>query len=269
MTPSGAKIAHGVGDLAEYTAVDERRSLPVLMMLGRERIVGPWTGTDGGARYEISTTSSQKRCSAWRRERERDRERRVAARRHRRLLVVAVAALVGLAAMAAVAVYALAQRSDARTSAKSAQARELVGQAQLELTTDPLRSIGTALRAAKLEPTPAAENALRTTLIESRVRKILPAGDGLVNAAAYSPDGSRVVTASQDGTARVFRVRDGAQIAVLSHGRSVTDATFSPDGRLVTASRDRTARFWKTDDSGGRTGRSGRSAMTAPFSPWR
>ncbi len=249
VTPSGAKIAHGVGDLAEYAAVDERRLVPVLMMLDRERIVRPVDGAGSdGARYEIFHDVLAEAVLGWRRERERDRERRVAARRHRRLLVVAVAALVGLAAMAAVAVYALAQRSDARTSAKSAQARELVGQAQLELTTDPLRSIGTALRAAKLEPTPAAENALRTALIESRVRKILPAGDGLVNAAAYSRDGSRVVTASEDGTARVFRVRDGAQIAVLSHGRSVTDATFSPDGRLlVTASRDRTARLWKAD----------------------
>ena len=31
VTPSGTKIAHGVGDLAEYTAVDEKRLAPVLL----------------------------------------------------------------------------------------------------------------------------------------------------------------------------------------------------------------------------------------------
>ena len=54
VTPSGAKIAHGVGDLAEYASVDEQRLLPVLTTLGRERIVRPVDGADGdGARYEI------------------------------------------------------------------------------------------------------------------------------------------------------------------------------------------------------------------------
>ena len=54
VTPSGAKIAHGAGDLAEYASVDERRLLPVLSTLGRERIVRPVDGADGdGGRYEI------------------------------------------------------------------------------------------------------------------------------------------------------------------------------------------------------------------------
>ena len=270
VTPSGAKIAHGVGDLAEYTAVDERRLVPVLMMLDRERIVRPVDGAGSdGARYEIFHDVLAEAVLAWRRERELDRERRVAARRHRRLLLVAVAAFVGLAAMAAVAVYALAQRSDARQSAKSARARELVALAQSELPIDPLRSINTALQAAKLEPTPAAEDALRTALIDSKVRRILPAGRRMrVNAAAYSPDGSRVVTASEDGTARVFRVRDGAQIALLRHGRSVTDATFTPNGRLlVTASRDRTARLWTASGRLLRTFRHGGAVLDAAVTP--
>ena len=92
------------------------------------------------------------------------------------------------------------EREDARTSAKSAFARELVARAQSELRIDPLRSIGLAVEAANLEPTPAAEDALRTALIDSKVRKILPAGRRMrVNAAAYSPDGSLVVTASGTG----------------------------------------------------------------------
>jgi WD40 repeat protein len=64
--------------------------------------------------------------------------------------------------------------------------------------------------------------------------------------AAFSPDGSRIVSASRDKTARVWDVATAKQIAVLrGHGDSVGSAAFSPDGsRIVTASSDNTARIW-------------------------
>jgi len=67
-----------------------------------------------------------------------------------------------------------------------------------------------------------------------------------VFAAAYSPDGMHIVTASGDRTARVWDARTGAQIAVLAgHGDIVESAVYSPDGtRIVTASDDGTARIW-------------------------
>ena len=69
---------------------------------------------------------------------------------------------------------------------------------------------------------------------------------GPVLSAAFSPDGSRVVTASLDHTARVWNAETGAEVATLSgHGDWVWTAAFSPDGsRVVTASEDRTARVW-------------------------
>ena len=40
-----------------------------------------------------------------------------------------------------------------------------------------------------------------------------------VFSAAYSPDGTRIVTASEDKTARIWDAHTGAQLAVLSgHG---------------------------------------------------
>ena len=67
-----------------------------------------------------------------------------------------------------------------------------------------------------------------------------------VNSAAFSPDGTRVVTASRDKTARVWDVATGTGIAVLKgHEDGVNSAAFSPDGtRVVTASGDKTARVW-------------------------
>ncbi|HVE69200.1 MAG TPA: hypothetical protein VNB64_11515, partial [Solirubrobacteraceae bacterium] len=67
-----------------------------------------------------------------------------------------------------------------------------------------------------------------------------------VNAVRFTRDGRRVATASDDGTARVWAVPSGQQVAELGgHLDPVLDVDVSPDGRfLVSASGDRTARLW-------------------------
>ena len=63
---------------------------------------------------------------------------------------------------------------------------------------------------------------------------------------AFSPDGTRVATASDDHTARVWDARTGKALTPpLRHAGNVTQIEFSPDGRrVVTASADGTARVW-------------------------
>ena len=81
-----------------------------------------------------------------------------------------------------------------------------------------------------------------------RLEAIIEHTDRVVSA-AFSPDGTRIVTASWDKTAQVWRSDSGALIAELKgHADKVSSAAFSPDGsRIVTASDDKTARVWRFD----------------------
>lgn len=98
--------------------------------------------------------------------------------------------------------------------------------------------------------TSASDVAVRIP-VEAGARASLRGHTGKVLHGAVSPDGARLVTASDDRTARVWKA-DGGPVTVLrGHEGSVYFAAFSPDGqRVVTASWDRTARVWSA--AGGR-----------------
>ena len=70
-----------------------------------------------------------------------------------------------------------------------------------------------------------------------------------MNFAAFSPDGTRIVTASADNTARVWDASDGEGGRRSSRGHEdfVNSVAFSPDGtHIVTGSSDKTVRVWST-----------------------
>ncbi len=71
--------------------------------------------------------------------------------------------------------------------------------------------------------------------------------------AAFSIDGTQLVTASADRTAQVWRIDSGAatQVTVLAgHDDVVTDAGFASDGRVVTGCADGTIRVWSPSIDG-------------------
>ena len=94
--------------------------------------------------------------------------------------------------------------------------------------------------------TALARAALAAVIWQSHWRTVLAGHEDVIGSAAFSPDGARIVTASDDGTARLWDAATGKEIAVLrGHEGYVRSAAFSPDGaRIVTASDDRTARLW-------------------------
>ena len=70
-----------------------------------------------------------------------------------------------------------------------------------------------------------------------------------VKSAAFSADGRRVVTASDDETARVWDAETGKPVGLaLQHKGRVHSTVFSADGRrVVTASDDATAQVWDAE----------------------
>jgi WD40 repeat protein len=61
-----------------------------------------------------------------------------------------------------------------------------------------------------------------------------------VTACAYSPDGRRIVSASEDKTLRVWDAETGEALATLApHLDRVTACAYSPDGRRIVSA------FWK------------------------
>jgi WD40 repeat protein len=232
VTPSGTKIAHGVGDLARYVGSPDDGLEHILRNLAAQRIVRPLPGSNGGgARYEIFHDVLADAVLGWRARHETERalevERAEAWRRHRRLALVAGVALAALAVTAGIAVYALAQRERADNRARTAEGRELTVSSISRLNEDPELSVLLALEAAEREATPDVEDALRAALLSARARRTVSHGTPLLAA-----------------TLR------GGRIVVSEVGGRVTAVGFSRDGRLLARATGRTVEVHASD--GGR-----------------
>ena len=178
--------------------------------------------------------------------------------RRRRRLVVGALGLLGVIAVvvAAVAVTERGQTNEARRLENEARRlasanRELVAESYAEaggqLVVDHhFQEAIPYLLAARQ----SGQDGVPLRVLFWEAKRHLPvipalAHQAVVVSAAFSPDGTRVVTASWDKTARVWDAATGKLITAFEHHDSVVSAAFSPDGtRVVTASEDKTARVW-------------------------
>ena len=96
-----------------------------------------------------------------------------------------------------------------------------------------------------IEPEPSRRAQLAAAAHATLGVACLSGHSGGVRFAAFNIHGTRVVTASRDGTARLWDAASGAELACLRHDDEVWHAAFSADGaRVVTASSDKTAKVW-------------------------
>lgn len=226
VTPSGLKVAHRPADLAAFAGVPEADATGVLRTLHDQRILR----ADERGGYEIFHDVLASEVLGWRRRYEADaaldRQRRAASRRHRMLLLITAGALAAALAAVSLTVWALVERGNASEQARVAKGRELDASAIALLPTDPELGMLLATEAARLSPTPTAEDTLRSTILSSRLLQSFPVGAPVTDiavaggraVAGTDAGGTHLLTAGTDGvfTAEQVGVGDGrvSQVAV-------------------------------------------------------
>jgi WD40 repeat protein len=234
VTPSGTKIAHEVADLADFGRVPPEELQPVLTTLAERRILRSLE--EGGAvRYEIFHDVLAQPVLAWRTrhrmEREVEAQLAEAHRRRSRLQRLLAIALFAFGLIAAATVFALVQRSNAEDKERDARARQLDASAVALLPTDPELGLLLAAESARMSPGPAAEDALRQSLLASHVRGMARAR-GAVGQVAFSPNGHLLAFVGENGWARVRDLRSGEDVFVKRVGDD-GGVSFSADGRSL------------------------------------
>jgi uncharacterized protein with WD repeat len=70
-----------------------------------------------------------------------------------------------------------------------------------------------------------------------------------IGSAVFSPDGKKIVTASDDQTARIWDAKSGKMLRTFSgHTNVVQSAFFSPDAKkIATADTDKTVQIWNVE----------------------
>jgi WD40 repeat protein/transcriptional regulator with XRE-family HTH domain len=180
-----------------------------------------------------------------------------AARRRARRLRGLVSGFGVLAVIvAALAVWALDQRSNAQWDRNTAQRQSaratsiaLASSASALLNSRPDASLLLALEANRASARAEARSSALAALIAVSDPKVPPILDGHTNdvrGAAFSHDGRTLASVSDDGTVRLWNVAERQQLGapLTGHANGYSGVAFSRDGRMLAFAVNNTVRLW-------------------------
>ena len=198
-------------------------------------------------------------------ERERRQRAEDAASSQRRAITILTVTVAALGALLAVALwqFVLAQTTKQQLADANLRAQREADESQLQrraseallLAQQPgmeldalvaaIEAAGAAALAGRGAP-PRVREALASAVAIPPRRPLILRHDDQINSARFSRDGTRVLTASRDRSARLWDAVSGKAIATLDdHNGAVLSAAFAADdGALLTASADRAIRLW-------------------------
>lgn len=100
-----------------------------------------------------------------------------------------------------------------------------------------------------------ADNRLRVVTLPAGAppaleRELTGHGGPVTSVAIVPPQGARALSGSDDGTARLWDLATGKELASLNHGGPVTAVAVNPDGtRYASASANHTAKLWESKEN--------------------
>ncbi|MCP4591615.1 MAG: hypothetical protein GY842_12815, partial [bacterium] len=190
---------------------------------------------------------------------EREAERRLResvqrGRRRRKVMAVAMGILVVFAlamGVLAMGVLALRIRDEAERAEQEAArvkniARVAVGESLVDK--DPTRAALALLEVEKPDETPLAVTAIRKVLRHQLATLELRGHKAAVRDVSWSPGGDRIVSASDDGTARIWDIDAMGDPIILPHDESVRTASFGPSGDRIVTVAGKAALVWNIEN---------------------
>ncbi len=214
-----------------------------------------------------------------------ERDALLAAERRKRMraLRITLYSLTLAAISVAAMLYAIWQRNIAERDKRRAYANDIAFKSQIALRdgdrTAAFRLAAFAHRYAEAD-NPQAARALAEALYyndhQDSTHRLpwhynLEGHNAALRGVAFSPDGKKLATCSEDNTANIWNIETGEPIATLSgHQNIITSIAFSPDGKkLATGSEDNTVKIWDADTGKADTTLKGHEAsvVCVAFSP--
>ncbi|MCB8978490.1 MAG: WD40 repeat domain-containing protein [Ardenticatenaceae bacterium] len=192
-----------------------------------------------------------------RRQQELEKERQISEERRKTNRLLSILAGVALLFAAVAIFFGIRSNLASQKAIAEGQARTLAASAdRLRLNNHARQSLLFAYQAVTITyqqnktVIPEAFNALHNTLSTTEVEGHLYGHTAPVTRAIFSPDGQRILTTSEDNTARLWNSTGNLLANLEGHTAPVTSAIFSPDGQRILTSdgrsetSDNTARLW-------------------------